>query len=669
MLIQKVTERFARVIFVIHLTLALLPVGPASAQDTSWTLTQKDKDLVGIVQVFTGVAGLDPTAGSPAESGTGVLISASGHVLTAAHLFSNADWSLCTERAEADRARVCRIYFLWHGDPEQKFQLSIASARQPGHDYVILKLAPPPERIGKSTWPRATLGKQVADGEAIFATGYTGSDAPILGGANAIDTSAGRLRADMAPACSNSFGIARNTTAVTSPGYSGGPVFNRSHRVVGIVLGQACAVGGEGDLRDAPRSRVLLIQDMPQLCVSIILPCFFGYDGDTETFNSTNGSAWFDRLISGSGTAERYVFGWKMREISRLTNYYSICAHLLTDTELVEEIETRAVDGAQLAIVYYALWQRCRPGALPSEIAAARERVDQLAEAGYEPAQYFEAAMIQSELAPKLVGRKSPDDPVPINDSDRKMLFKAERYLRHAATHRWSAASLVMFDLCRMRVIECSRGEAEAFLTAAVADGQRDALRTEAIARIVGETDSARRKMGFTRPQDFTRAIAFLKQAATPATGVSKNPLFTSYDNGAAGFLAYFYWGGKYAGQTVVDANVVLAQAYGQGCLGGMSGPSPAVEFCGMIDAIGRFNQSTDVNVRRGAWLYIQTFSGWAPIAGELARNLLTWSQDGSDISKILCDLNEDLAFAPSGRRLPDVKGIASCYHAAAHSR
>jgi hypothetical protein len=408
-----------------------------------------------------------------------------------------------------------------------------------------------------------------------------------------------------------------------------------------------------------------LIQDIPQLCSTSDVECFFGYDGDIEPFDGRNAISWSERLVNGSAVAERLLLGWKMRELSRLVNYMPVCGQLISDSQLVMDVEARSAEGSQLAIVLNAWWQACRLGARPAEVAPSRARAVQLAEAGYEPAQFYEAAMIQMDLAPKFISRKSPDDPLLVSDSDRQEMIRAEKYLRNASSHNWSAASMMLFDWCRTKILACNTHEMDRLLTVAVSEGQRDALRTAAIAHIIGEGGQALQKFGFSRARNFTRSLSYFSQAASPAANASKNTAFLSYDNVSAGYLAYFYWGGRYDGQVVTTPNVILAQQYGQQCLGGSSGPSPLLEFCGMIDAVGRFNRAPDALSRRGIWAFIQQFSGWAPIAGELARNLATWSQDGSDIRVISCDLNEELSFGPSRATVALGEGMASCYRQA----
>ena len=219
-----------------------------------------------------------------------------------------------------------------------------------------------------------------------------------------------------------------------------------------------------------------------------------------------------------------------------------------------------------------------------------------------------------------------------------------------------------MFNLCSFRVFVCSPEEPGRFLDVALAEGQSDAIRSEAIALLIGDTGDAVHRFGFARHEDTDRALALFQQAATPVAGASRNPMVTLYDNMSAGYLSYFYWGGQYRGRTLVDLNPITAQQYGQGCTGGMTGITPLSEFCGMIDAVGRFNTATDVNTRNTTWSFIQQFVPWAPVVGPLARNLATWSKDGSGIDRLSCDLSDDLRFSPPPTRPTTREGVAYCY-------
>jgi len=123
---------------------------------------------------------------------------------------------------------------------------------------------------------------------------------------------------------------------------------------------------------------------------------------------------------------------------------------------------------------------------------------------------------------------------------------------------------------------------------------------------LVGKNRVIARRNGMSGDQIFERALALFMQAATPQAGATKNPSVMLYDNLAAGYLGYFYLGKPYRGHSLVSATPALAQQYGMGC----NGAGPAVpqlfEFCGMIDAVGRFNSSSDPTARQAAWSCIQ---------------------------------------------------------------
>lgn len=641
----------------------LLIAGSAVAQTDDWALAQRDKDAIGIIEVQIGIAGLQiDNVPAERERGTGVIISGAGHVLTAAHLISPENYTICANALGSASSKQCRISFLWRGDRANRFELAIASDRTVDRDYIVLKLPPASSKIQRPTWPFVTLARRAVDGEAIYITGYPGSDPPQIGAADAIDTIRGSLRGDRAASCSNSYGIARVATGVTSPGLSGGPTFNRLHRVVGILLGKACPGDGSGSIEDAPRSRVLLVEDMTRLCQNPGFACFYGHDGDLDATSATEPKPWYKLLVGGEEVADRYVYGWKMREMARLVNFGPLCTQLTSDTQLVQSIQSDADDGAQLAVVYAAFWAVCRPGANSAEAFASRQRAERLAEAGYVPAQYFIAATIMWDLAPKLMVRQSPSDPLTLSASERESVARAEKLYRSAAENYWSAASLALFNLCTTRVVRCRPEEAGRFLDAALAEGQRDAVRVEAVARLIGNTDTAVQRFGFVRQQDTARALALLRQAANPLAGASRNPTIYLYDNWSAGYLAYFYWGGLYRGQALTDLSPMVAQQYGQVCTGGAFGMNPISEFCGMIEQVGRFNAASDASARNMAWSFIQQFVSWALSVGPLARNLATWSSDGVGIDRISCELSDDLRYVRPQLRPPFRAGTAYCY-------
>jgi hypothetical protein len=622
----------------------LLPRTVAAQPSDDWILSQRDKDVIGVIEVRVGYKGSSLDLVQP-ERGTGTIISAAGHVLTAAHLFTDENYAICASTAGVDANKACQISFLWRGDPANRFALTIASKRPTDRDYIVLRLPSAADKIGRPGWPVATLARKVSDNEPVYATGYRASDPVQWGSANTIETSRGTLRADMSGTCSNSFGVARNATLQTSPGLSGGPTFNRLHRLVGIVLGEACASDGGGNIQDAPKSRILLVQDMNQVCDSPTYSCFFGYDGDIDAAPADDTSPWYKRLVGGETVADNYAYGLKIREIAKLTNLLTICPQMANDAQLVQSIQADADGGGELATVFETVWAVCKPGANPIDSLASRQRLQRLADAGYEPAQQLAALMAFFELGPKLGSRRSPEDPLVISSTDRTLLHRAEALLRSAANHEWTASAVTMFDMCRTRVFNCAAGEADRYLEAALADGQREALRSAGLLFLIGEDLAIAHRNGISRKQNFERALALFMQAATPQAGATKNPNLMLYDNLAAGYLAYFYWGNRYRGHALVSANPALAQQYGIGCNGGGAAVPQFFEFCGMIDAIGRFNSSNDPVARQAAWSFIQQYAPWALIAGPLARSLATWTSDGGGIDRIDCPLNDELAF------------------------
>jgi hypothetical protein len=630
-----------------------------------WMLNQRDKDVVGIVEVRVGPKGSSLDSVQP-EQGTGTIISAAGHILTAAHLFSDKNYAICASAAGADASKACQIDFFWRGDPAKRFSLTISGGRQADRDYIVLRLPSASDKIGYLGWPFATLARKAVDNEAVYVAGYRGSDVAQLGSANAIDIARGALRADMAAGrCSKAYGISRNATMQTSPGLSGAPTFNRHHRVVGIVLGLACTDGDGGNAQDAPKSRILLVQDMERLCDSPGLTCFFGYDGDIDPTPAGDNTPWYTRLIGGEEVADNYAYGLKIREIAKFQNLLVFCSLLASDAQLVQSVQADADAGGELAIVLDTVWAVCKPGANLINSLSSRQRLQRLANVGYEPAQELAATLVLFELGPRLLSRRSPEDPVEISNSERISLKRAEAYLRSAAAHGWTAAAVMMFDLCRTRVLSCAQKDVDAYLEAAVADGQRDALRMAGMLFLIGKDPVITRRYGVSRQQNIERALALFSQAATPQTGVTKNPGYMFYDNYSAGYLSYFNWGGFYRGKALMPTNPLLALQYMTGCSGQGPGMPQLLEFCTMINEVGRFNNTDDPETKRAAWIMIQQLAQWAsPTSSLLVRNLATWRLDGASIDRIDCPLNDELMFVAPAAAPAFKPRTAYCYFA-----
>jgi S1-C subfamily serine protease len=139
--------------------------------------------------------------------GTGLIISASGFVLTAAHLFPKVEGStmigveVATENEPANR-RFADVIRLDHQD-----------------DLALLQIK------GSGSWPALCFGDSAAlPLEAqLYALGYTDDEQPTL------TSTLGRL--------TNKSGRRWQTNLALNPGNSGAPVFDASGNVVGVVAG------------------------------------------------------------------------------------------------------------------------------------------------------------------------------------------------------------------------------------------------------------------------------------------------------------------------------------------------------------------------------------------------------------------------------------------------
>ncbi|MCX4246421.1 S1C family serine protease [Paraliomyxa miuraensis] len=194
-----------------------------------------------VALVVVSDRGREPRSGRLAGSsavGSGVLISADGRVMTAAHLVHTAD--------------VIEVYFSG-GEPVTATVIS----SDPMADVALLRLARVPAEARPA---RLADSDQVAVGDEVFVVG-----AP-LGISHTLTV--GHLGARRAPEAVSGLSTAElfQTDAVINPGNSGGPMFDMRGEVIGIVshvLSQSGGFEGLGFAVTANAARELLLERDP----------------------------------------------------------------------------------------------------------------------------------------------------------------------------------------------------------------------------------------------------------------------------------------------------------------------------------------------------------------------------------------------------------------------
>jgi TPR repeat protein len=646
----------------VFLTILFALCDVTAVQAQSFALNERNKGAIGIVTVRVLTNGTWKQ-GDYFDRGTGAIISQDGYVLTAMHLMTNDVFNLCVAATGSSAEKQCEVSFLRGGDPSKSYKLTVSSERSASHDFMVFKLPAARDVLGQPYWPSAILARRAVDSENIHYAGYTGSDPISAGGGNPIELSDGRLYATYAnQTCDGEgFGIARRASGQPSPGWSGGPVFNGSGRIVGITLGPVCSNVGATSPNDAPKMRVLLISDIPGLCSSVAYSCSFGFPGDIEPQTAGTQRSWTQRLLNGSQIADQIVYGVKPIELARVNILTAACGQLNSDQSLVESVKTDADSGSQLAGVYLGILPGCRQGATNSDVDTGLQQLIRLADLGYPPAQYAVGLFLGYKVAPKLAGRQ-PNDQISLTEYDRSNLDRAALYFRAAAAQGWTAASFAMFQTCTQRLVSCTRQETTRYLDISVADLQLDALRTDAQFLMIGQDGGiAEKRFGFSRPLNSTRALELLEKAALPRAGATSNTQIFIYDNLSAGYLAFFYGGGRYRNRVVAPSSAIKTLQYSNECFGGMLQPLPLSEFCRWVGALGGFNVPNDSASRAANWTFLMTMKA-TPTYGNYAANLESWSPDGKGVDRISCDLSEGFDFRPPATLPTPEAGVAYCY-------
>ena len=375
--------------------------------------------------------------------------------------------------------------------------------------------------------------------------------------------------------------------------------------------------------------------------------------------------SWRERLIGGPATAANFVYGWRFEEWIHPADINSFCRLAPTDAGLLERVDNDRKKGSQSAEYLYSLTQLCRFGLNGFSSSDAGRSLRQLADQGYEPALVLQALV---DLNP-IYARKSNGSNRPqawnLTGEERQVVEQVQARLSQASAQDWPAAHYLLFEGCRVKLFECAEASLPDLLDRAARAGQVDALRSESVYLLAGngEGDQMRSRTGFSLPQDTAKGLTQLQQLAQPRTGASEIAWASVWDPISSGYLAYFYGGGKYRGQTLVSRDQLKYLTYALQCGNNVPPFTPLFDFCSFIMSFSNFNDSTQSDtMRSGAWGTLTSYGQLQELYYPLSQNLRTWSQDGSNIDRIDCPIAFDLTFtAPPGRPQPQPR-TAYCY-------
>lgn len=580
------------------------------------------------------------------ERGSGVIISSDGHVLSAGHIFSEENFKICTAASDARPGFGCRINYFLRGSANRNYRLRIVSPRSTTQDYVVLKLPNASDVIDVRDWPSVFIGDMPRTGTPLFASGYPGEIRPDVGGGNPLAVIAGTLSVTTMSPCAEGegWGLSRVMTGATSPGQSGGPVFDGRNRLVAIVIGRTCPT----DLQGAEETRILPVSDIRDLCERY--GCKKGFPGYIAPYDGTNGLSWQSRLEGGPEMAGKYIYDWKLSGISRLSPPNALCMTLTPAA--AEKLKTDSEHGGELATVYRF---SCMANQLGDQYDAVQDRFFELADRGYEPAQFSAAFILMQQLQLVIPG---PVGPLALENEAQEKLDRASRYLKESADHGWGASAYLWAFNCRVGIVPCD--DPAAALEAAAALGQPTARFELATLLLLGDTDRVREAFGVSFEQDEPRALALLRKNAQPEPAVSSNG-YQLFDNQSAGLLAYLYGGGTVNGNQLVTPNRNQALTYELSCFGGMFNlANPAHLRCALFGHIGLFNSAQSAAQRAQARDLLKGLSGTGGAEALAAENILTWFEGGSSPNRITCNLGKMLDLSPPAT--PSMREAGSAY-------
>lgn len=608
---------------------------------------------VGVVEIeIRDVDGLRIDNG--VERGTGAIISSDGHVLTAGHLFSSETFAICTSAASATGGEKCSIRFYRKGLLSERFDLSIASELKDNLDYVLLKLPSPQAALSLPKWPSLDFGEVPKAQSPLTAAGYAGSLDPGYA-TNPLKSVTGNYSDVTAPVCTEKDrGFATVLNAQSEPGFSGGPVFDATGKIVGIVLGRGCETG----LQSSSYTRWLPIDRIPNLCADV--DCRYGFPGYIRPRPQNGPVRWQDRLEGDQSNADTVVHGVQLSVISKFVPPMSIaCAALFSDTLAMDQVRKEAERRGELATVLLANAMLCNPSLPSSEIEANKKRLFDLADRGYEPAQVVAAALMVRDLWPKVAQAENFE--YHFNERETRDLALAHKYVENAADGGWASAIYMRYYHCRMRLIQCEPRRDDLQLAADA--GQLDARRELAVLHLLG-SDSTGTTMpphGFSLPRNVNMALNLLRTNAV-SQGLMAGK-FPYWDPTSAFYMQYLQAGGRYRGQELVPPNFSQASGYENACY---SGPplfqNPLHRMCYLFGMIARYNFAAIDSVRAQAKVAFQQDAANPDRVGMLSANIAAWLERDDSIRKVQCDLAPDFELQASPNRISMPARTANCY-------
>lgn len=635
----------------------------ADAQDA---VGPRQREAVGVVEVeILSADGLPIEDG--VERGTASVVSQTGHVITAGHVFSAETFAICSASVTNASGKRCKVRFFQKGQSPRAFALSFVGDLPQTLDYVLLKLPDPEDAIGAAEWPTLLVGNSPTSQELLTVAGYSGTQGPVNDGLNLLKAMSARLSPGLEAPCfeKSGWGTASRLPVQSEPGMSGGPVLDANGRIVGIALGRACEVGFQA----APVTRVLTLDRIPDLCSKI--GCRRGYPGFISSQAPGGAAAWQDRLEGGPNAAETTLYGVQLSVLAKMVPPWSIaCAALSNDTQAFDEVRKDAGRGGELANVLLVNWGLCTNGLPSSQMDTAMKRVSDLADKGYEPAQIMSAWLLVRDLLPKInletnaQGVVSGEFQASLSAREKRDLELSHTYVDRASKGGWSAAAYMKAQNCRTKMVNCIVDQAD--LLQAARGGQLDARRDRAVLQLLGRGDPppSFANYGFRLDQNIAEALNTLRaNAVTQGLMAAKWPY---WDAVSAFYLEYLYGGGEYQGQQLVKPDPSQIASLEQACYAGPANPQiPLHRSCYFFSMVARYNAATLAAVRSQIKAAFQQDANMPDPVGRLSANVVSWMERSDAITRIRCDLNPDFNFRTDSVPLPSVAGEASCYVAA----